>query len=249
MTRQRILITGASSGLGEGMAREFAKQGKYLALCARRIERLEALKIELESAYPACKIWIKTLDVCDAGAVKRVFNAFHAEMGGVERIIINSGIGRGGAIGRGEMAGNIETLNTNLMAFLYQAESAMEIFYAQKHGHLVGISSVSAMRGLPKHMAVYAASKAGVTHIMGGLRLENLNKPYAFTTLHPGFIETEMTKGGATKPFIISLEKAAPMLVSAIEREVSEAFVPTWPWAVLGRLMKYMPDRIVKKLI
>src|SRR5690606_29568413 len=93
--RRTILITGASSGLGEGMAREFAAMGRQLALCARRIERLEALKRELEAAHPACRVSVRALDVNDHDAVFRVFEAFAAELGGLDRIIVNAGIGEG----------------------------------------------------------------------------------------------------------------------------------------------------------
>jgi short-subunit dehydrogenase len=110
MTRQNILITGASSGLGKGMAVEFAKLGRNLALCARRVERLTELQAELLAINPEIKVLIKTLDVNDHDAVFRVFKEFDAEMGGLDRIIVNAGMGKGASIGTGYFYANKQTV-------------------------------------------------------------------------------------------------------------------------------------------
>ena len=98
------LITGASSGLGAGMAREIAARGGHLALCARRIEQLEALKAEITAARPACRVEIAALDVTDADAVAATFADFRARMGRLDRVVINAGIGRGAPVGKGGWA-------------------------------------------------------------------------------------------------------------------------------------------------
>ena len=161
--RKNILITGASSGLGKGMAKEFAKQGCNLALCARHFELLEQLKSELEQINPNITISIKVLDVNDHEQVFSVFNAFKEELNGLDRVIINAGMGKGASIGTGYFNANKQTAQTNFLAALAQAEAAMEIFRAQNHGHLVTISSISAVRGFRRAMTVYAATKAAIT--------------------------------------------------------------------------------------
>lgn len=147
MTREKIIITGASSGLGEGMAREFARRGRALGLAARRLDRLEALAAELEP--DARRVAVRALDVTDVESVPVVFGELADELGGVDRVIVNAGLGKGAPIGTGKAAANLETVQTNLVGALAQAEAAMEIFRAQNHGHLVLISSISAVRGLP----------------------------------------------------------------------------------------------------
>jgi Short-chain dehydrogenases of various substrate specificities len=97
-----ILITGASSGIGAGMAREFAKKGYNLAICARRLERLETLKQELESQYDI-KVIAKTLDVTNYDQVFEVFRAFKEDFGTIDRIIVNAGVGEGRRIGKGNL--------------------------------------------------------------------------------------------------------------------------------------------------
>lgn len=135
-----ILITGASSGLGAGMAREFAQKGYNLAICARRMERLEALKQEIESQY-GIQVIAKTLDVTNYDQVFEVFKAFQKDFGKLDRIIVNAGVGQGRRIGKGNFEINRATAETNFISGLAQCEAAVEIFRAQNSGHLVVISS------------------------------------------------------------------------------------------------------------
>lgn len=188
-----ILITGASSGLGAGMAREFAAKGYNLALCARRLDRLEFTQ-ELQSQF-AIQVKIKSLDVTHYDDVFTVFHAFQQEFGTIDRIIVNAGVGDGRRIGKGHFEVNRATAETNFISALAQCEAAVEIFRAQNKGHLVVISSMSAMRGLPKHLSTYAASKAAVAHLAEGIRAELLDTPIKVSTIFPGYIRTEMNEG------------------------------------------------------
>ena len=132
--RRNILITGASSGLGEEMARQFAAKGYNLALTARREDRLKALQDELLAAHPKATVLVHRLDVNDHAQVFEVFRAVDAEIGGLDRIIVNAGIGKGAPLGTGRFDANLETAQTNFVAVLAQAEAAMEVFRAQDAG-------------------------------------------------------------------------------------------------------------------
>lgn len=246
--RQTILITGASSGLGRGMAREFAAMGRNLALCARRTERLDALKAELEAQYPTIKISIRPLDVLDYDQVFEVFQAFNQEFNGIDRIIVNAGLGKGQPIGTGYFYANRQTAETNFVAALAQCEAAMEIFRAQNAGHLVVVSSVSALRGMPGNINTYAATKAGVAALAEGIRSEMLGKPIKVSTLFPGFIRSEINEKMRHTPFMVDTETGCRLLVKAIEKEKATAIVPAWPWALIGLLMRTLPLGLVKKL-
>lgn len=147
MLRKNILITGASSGLGKGMAIEFAKKGRNLALCARRVERLESLKQELLAINPDITVSIKSLDVDDHDAVFTVFKEFKQELGSLDRVVVNAGMGKGASVGTGYFYANKQTAVTNFVSALAQCEAAVEIFREQNAGHLVTISSISAVRG------------------------------------------------------------------------------------------------------
>jgi hypothetical protein len=246
--RKNILITGASSGLGEGMAREFAARGRNLALCARRTERLDALKAELLAKHPGIQISVRALDVNDHAQVFSVFDAFAQDLGSLDRIIINAGIGQGKRIGTGHFATNVQTAQTNFLAALAQCEAAVGILRKQAQGHLVTISSVSAMRGLPRHLTVYAATKAGLSALTEGIRAELLGTRIKVSTLYPGYIHTELNAGAKNLPFAVDATTGSRALVKAIEREPVKAFVPGWPWAAVGFLMRHLPLQLIAKM-
>ena len=242
-----ILITGASSGLGAGMAREFAQKGYNLAICARRMERLEALKQELESLY-GIQVIAKTLDVTNYDQVFEVFKAFQQDFGKLDRIIVNAGVGQGRRIGKGNFEINRATAETNFISALAQCEAAVEIFRAQNSGHLVVISSMSAMRGLPKHLSTYAASKAAVAHLAEGIRAELIDTPIKVSTIFPGYIRTELNEGAKKLPFEVDEKTGSHLLAEAIEKAPVKAYVPKWPWLPMSLAMKVLPLRIVNKL-
>ncbi|WP_201023519.1 SDR family oxidoreductase [Pseudoalteromonas sp. 10-33] len=246
--RKNILITGASSGLGKGMAKEFAKQGCNLALCARRFELLEQLKSELEQVNPNITISIKVLDVNDHDQVFSVFNAFKEELNGLDRVIINAGMGKGASIGTGYFNANKQTAQTNFVAALAQAEAAMEIFRAQNYGHLVTISSISAVRGFRRAMTVYAATKAAITSLSEGIRIDVMHTPIKVSCVHPGFIRSEINEKVKTVPFIVDTETGCKALVKAINKEKANSFVPTWPWAFLHWVLRIVPLSTLRKM-
>ncbi|MCE5290687.1 MAG: SDR family oxidoreductase [Nocardiaceae bacterium] len=247
--RKNILITGASSGLGEGMARLFAAKGRNLAICARRTDRLEALAEELRAQYPGIKVAVRALDVNDYDAVFRVFKEFDEELGGIDRVIANAGMGKGAPLGTGKFKANLQTAQTNFLGLLAQCEAAMEIFLARKNGHLVVISSISAVRGFAGPMTVYAATKAAARSLAEGIRLQNYNKPISVTTLMPGYIESEMTGKADSTKFMVSAEEGCKALVDAIEKEPDEAIVPAWPWIPMTKAMAVAPISVLKKMM
>jgi short-subunit dehydrogenase len=139
---------------------------------------------------------------------------------------------------------------TNFVAALCQAEAAMEIFRAQGAGHFVMISSMSAVRGLPRNLTTYGATKAGVAHLTEGLRVEFDGKPQKFTVIYPGYIASEMNaKAEQAAPMMASTEKGVRAMVSAIEKEKDHAFVPALPWAPLSVVMRHAPMPLFKRLI
>jgi short-subunit dehydrogenase len=245
--RKNILITGASSGLGEGMARQYAARGRNLALCARRADRLEALAEELKKAYPGITVVTRKLDVNDHDQVFTVFEEFCEQLGSLDRVIVNAGVGKGQPIGTGRFDANRQTLQTNFLAAAAQIEAAVGIFRKQKDGHLVVISSFAALRGFPGNLTAYAASKAGVAALAEGTRIELLRTPIKVTTLLPGFIESGMNEDISKVPLGTKAEPGAQALVKAIESETAKAFVPSWPWSPLARVFRFVPASVLKK--
>ncbi len=248
--RRNVLITGASSGLGAEMARQLAARGHDLALCARRLPRLDALRAEILTAHPGRRVEIRALDVTRDDDVFAVFRAFQEDFGTIDRIIVNAGIGRGAPLGTGRFEENRQTAMTNFVAALAQSEAAMQIFRAQDAGHFVMISSMSAVRGMPRSLTTYAATKAAVAHLAEGLRLELHGRPITVTVLYPGYIASEMNgDSSAEVPLMVSTEKGVRAMVEAIEKEKGSAYVPPLPWRPVSVVMKHAPLPVLKRLI
>lgn len=245
--RQNILISGASAGLGRGMALEFAARGRNLALCARRAPLLEELKAEIGRRFPSVRVATRALDVNDHRRVFEEFRALRDELGGLDRIVVNAGIGRGASVGTGYFDANRMTATTNFVSALAQCEAAVEIFRAQRSGHLVTIASVAAIRGLPRAQTVYAASKAGLYSLTEGIRADLWNTAIRVTAICPGYIESDIADGPRQRPFMVDTATGCRAIARAIEREPAVAFVPWWPWAPIVFLMRRLPLALLVK--
>ena len=229
------------------MARSFAAKGRDLALCARRADRLDELKAELSQQYPGIKVAVAQLDVNDHEQVPKVFAELSDELGGIDRVIVNAGIGKGAKLGSGKLWANKATIETNLVAALVQIETALEMFHKSGSGHLVLISSVLGNKGVPGVKAAYAASKAGVSSLGESLRAEYAKGPIRISVIEPGYIESEMTAKSNSTTLMVDNETGVKALVGAIEREHGRAVVPWWPWGPLVVLMRMLPPRLTKR--
>ncbi len=247
--RSNILISGASTGLGRGMALEFAARGRNLALCARRIDLLLALKAEIAVRFPGVKVAVRELDVNDHARVFEVFRALRDELGGLDRIIVNAGVGRGAPVGTGHFDANKATAMTNFVAALAQCEAGLEILRERGSGHLVTIASVAAIRGMPRYQTVYAATKAGLASLTEGIRADVWNTPITVSAIFPGYIESEISSGARKRVFLVDTATGCRALVRAIEREPPKAFVPPWPWAPIAFLMRHVPLGLLVRIM
>lgn len=228
------------------MARSFAAQGRDLALCARRTDRLEELKSELERDFPGITVAVAELDVNDHERVPTVFGALAGQLGGLDRVIVNAGVGKGARLGTGKVWANKATIETNLVAALVQIEAALQIFRAQGYGHLVLVSSVLGNKGVAGVKAAYCASKAGLSSLGESLRAEYATGPIAVTVIEPGYIESEMTAKTANTMLMTDTATGVAAMVDAIERERGRAVVPGWPWLPLVAVLKALPPRFTR---
>jgi NADP-dependent 3-hydroxy acid dehydrogenase YdfG len=249
--RQRIFITGASAGLGQGMAREFAARGRDLALVARRLDRLEELRDELTTRHPGIRVVIGALDVDDPDAVAAVVPRLAGELGGVDRLIANAGLGKGEPVGTGGARPNRQVLVTNVLGTHACCETAVALFRAQGSGHLVVVSSVAGVRGMGGTRTAYATSKAAGAVLAEGIRADLLGnrttRRIRVTTVHPGFIETDINVG-RRGPFTVDLQTGVTALTAAIEREPVRAYVPEWPWRPIAGLLRVLPLPVVRRV-
>jgi len=190
---------------------------------------------------------IRALDVTDYDLVFMVLREAFEELGGLDIVVANAGVGASGAAGHGQFETNRHAINTNLTGAMATVDAAVELFLSAGTGHVVGISSVAAFRGLPGSSA-YCASKAGLAVYLEGVRAELYRTGIDVTVLYPGFIDTPMNEDLPRRPFVVDSVRGAGRICRLIERRVRSSTVPVFPWAILGRLLRALPLRVVARL-
>ena len=244
---KRIMITGASSGIGKALALELASRGYALGLTARRLDSLKALREEISAAHPETQVAIRQLDVTDYATVPTAVRDIAAELGELDIIFANAGVALGGKIGKGEFDAHRQTIETNVIGAMATVDAATEYFRQRGHGHIVATSSVAAFRGFPANSA-YSASKAALSSYMEALRAELYRYPIDITVLHPGFIDTPINNMLPNRPFVIPVQRGARLVADLIEKRAKRPTVPRWPWALLARLLAILPTRIIARM-
>lgn len=245
---KNVVITGASSGIGAALAHEFASRGYNIALCARRIEKLESLKNTLSEKHSNITVMTVALDVNELDTVPTVLSKIKSSLGNLDIVIANAGITGVRRTGSGDLTIDKNILQTNLFGAIATIDAAVAIFREQGFGQIVGMSSFSAFRGIPGS-AAYSASKAALTNYLQAVGTELFRKKdIKVTVIHPGFIRTEIDDNIDKFPFVIDADKAARTMVNAIEKGKSDVVVPSWPWAILRSVMPKLPESVVAKI-
>ncbi len=237
---KNAIIIGASSGIGKALAGVLAQNEYRLGLTGRRVELLEEIKQNLPE-----QTIIKQMDVMQTTHAVAQFNELVEEMGGVDLVIISAGIGHQNA----EIAPDLEleTIETNVSGFTVLAGAAFKHFKSKGTGHLVGISSILALRGNPVAPA-YSASKAYMSNYLEGLRIKAMKEELSITCtdIRPGFVDTKMANGDHVF-WCAPPEKAAAQIFDAIKAKKSCAYI-TKRWRLIAFLLRILPGSLYKKL-
>jgi NADP-dependent 3-hydroxy acid dehydrogenase YdfG len=241
-----ILLTGASSGIGEGLALALAKRGATLGLLARRAELLTDLAGKCEAA--GGKARVLACDVTDATAVQAAADNLFEEFGRIDILIANAGIsGADLETRRYSPVAVKKVIDINLLGAVNAVHAVIPQMLERGSGQLIAISSLAGFRGLPGS-AAYSASKAGMTAFFESVRLDVQHKGVSVTIIQPGFIRTPLTAARANKmPFLMELDKAIPHFVRAIEKKKKFAAFP-WQLATIVRAGKFMPAWLYDRL-
>ena len=244
---QLVFITGASSGIGQALAHRFYRAGYALALVARRTDEVEKWALQ-QRLDPQC-YRIYSADVADTASIVAAGQACIAQMGLPEVVIACAGISVGMDTSELSdievMAQTFATNNTGLAATFHPFVKAMAV---RKSGALVGIASVSAIRGLPGHGA-YCASKAGVVAYCESLRGELRGTGVRVVTLLPGYIDTPLTRGNRySMPFLMHPDRFAHQAFKSIEAGSSYRVIP-WQMGVVAKLLRLLPNGLFDKLM
>ena len=233
----RVFVTGASSGLGQALARYYAQSGATLGLVARGGSALEELARELQ--VPSVRY---AIDVRDCLAMQSAASDFIARFGCPDIVIASAGVSCGNLTEYAEDSQTFQTiLDINVMGTVNTFQPFIVAMRDIRHGALVGIGSVAGIRGLPGASA-YSASKAALMVYLEGLRVELAGTGIHVTTACPGYIKTAMTAVNPyPMPFILSAETAARKIANAITHKRRLIVLP-WQMAIVASVLKHLPD-------
>jgi len=240
----KIIITGASSGLGRALARHYASFGATLGLIARRKASLEVLINEL----PDSDTIFYDIDVRDAESMQSAASDFIHRYGCPDIVIANAGISQGTLTEYAEDSKIFDSiLATNVTGIVNTFQPFIALMRTQGKGSLVGISSVASYRGLPGGSA-YSASKAAANSYLESLRVEMYGSGVSIITVCPGYIVTPMTANNPfPMPFIMTAETTAKKIVHIIKHKKLYSVIP-WQMAIVARILKLLPNFIYDRL-
>jgi short-subunit dehydrogenase len=232
------IIVGASSGIGEALARHFTTEGYRVGICARRLELLT----DLQSALPGSVV--KQMDVSKPGEAVGLFHGLIEEMGGTDIVVMSAGTGFINP--ELEWLKEEATIQVNVTGFCAIADAAVKYFIERGQGHFIAISSVAALFG-SRHAPAYNASKAFVSNYVEGLRgkIKHLRLPITITDIRPGFVETAMAKGPGIF-WMASPQEAARQIYEAITKKKTCAYV-TRRWRLVAWVSRIVPHSLLSR--
>jgi short-subunit dehydrogenase len=228
MTPRRILLTGASSGIGAALAEELGRRGSHVWLAARRQDRLADVVAAITGAGGTAHA--VGLDVGDAAACAAAVTRLDDEVGGFDVVVANAGVGgRTTDLWRTDVDDAAATVAINLTGALATVLPLLPRMRARGRGHVVGISSQAADIRQPQG-AVYGATKAGLTYFLDSVAPELRAHGIACTIVHPGFVKSEMTaRNKFPMPFLVETDAAARQIADAIDAQ--RAWL-RFPWQI-----------------
>jgi short-subunit dehydrogenase len=254
MTRETILLTGASSGIGHALALRLARDGHSLILCARREAQLEALAQSIRSQGGSARV--EAMDVAEhektVDRIRALDEQILNENGdGITMVIANAGVGEG----KDHPSYAWETVRgscqINFTGAAATVTAILPRMVARKRGHIVAVSSLASFGPLPQS-ASYCAAKAGLSMLMDCLRLDIAHAGVHSTTVHVGFVKTDMTaKSKHPMPQLMEVDYAANFIVDRLKKAPATIDFPqplaALTWGV-GRLPRPMRDLVQRGL-
>jgi short-subunit dehydrogenase len=237
-TPKTVLVTGASSGIGRALVLEFARRGAHVMASARREAELASLCAEVAAA--GGKSSFTVCDVSDPQAAAELVRKAERDLGSLDMLISNAGVGGSTHSSRLDVAGVSRMIDVNVRGAIAPIIAAIPIMLGQRRGQIVGVSSLAGRRALPT-AAVYNATKAALSTFLEGLKMDLDPAGIHVTDVQPGFVATELTAQNKFKmPFLWSPEKAARHIAGRLERHPRIIAFPL-PMDLLSRFARHLP--------
>lgn len=239
------VVTGASSGIGRALVAALARQGWRVGAVARRADLLDQLAAEVRAAGGVIETAVA--DVADRAGLAAAIQGLERALGPTELLIANAGVGGDTGAVRMNVPQVEAIMRVNFLGVVYAIEAVLAGMIERRSGHVVGISSVAAFKGLPG-AAAYCASKAAVNAYLEGLRIELRKRGVAVTAVCPGFVRTPMVANNPPMPFLMEPDAAAERILRALPRRPKVfAFPRRMKW--LMRLARWAPDRFIARKV
>ncbi len=237
--KRLVIVTGASSGIGAAVGREFARRGYPVGLVARRQDKLEAVADSIRAAGGSVA-W-RTGDVTDRDSLHTAFDGLQADLGPCGTLIANAGILLLSTSHRNKPDRVLQQMRVNFDGVVNSIHAVLPGMLQRQKGRICAVSSVAGFRGLG-NWAGYSATKAAVNTLMESYRIELAPEGIRCTTICPGFVESELTEATpGPKPFMISAEKAAIVICDAVLAGTSQRIFP-WQMAGVIGVAKVLPN-------
>ena len=233
-----VFITGASSGIGEGLALALARAGASLGLLARREDLLQGIAEQIKAL--GRPVAYALTDVSDRDNVEKSVATLREKLGEPDLMIANAGYGVLINSKRFNSEKSAQVFQVNLLGAIYSIGAVLPGMVQRGQGHVVAVSSAAGFRGLP-NMGSYSASKAGLTTFMESLHADLIGTAVAVTTVHPGFVKTPMTDVNKfPMPFLVERDEAVAIILRGLEKRRARIEFP-WPVIWMMKLVHIMP--------
>ena len=243
-TDQVAVITGASSGIGWELAKALAAEKCKVGLVARRRDLLENLAGEIRQAGGAAEV--AAADIADRTQTLDAIHYLAGRLGPIDLLVANAGVGAPTLLDPVNIADVEKMFQVNVLGMVYAIEAVLPEMLQRKRGHLAGVSSLAAYKGLPGESA-YCASKAAVKAYLEGLRIQLRSHGIHVTTICPGFVKTPMTAiNNFHMPWLMEPDDAARRIVRALKARRKVYNFP-WQMSIFMGVVRWLPDWIVAR--
>jgi short-subunit dehydrogenase len=242
---KRIILSGASSGIGRALAIEYARHNAKLVLTARRGDLLEEVASEVRRAGGQAVTIVD--DITSVGIAERLVRAADDSYGGLDLVIMNAGMG--GRTFPSELTAEAveRMMEVNFFSAARMVAHVLPRMRAERRGQLVAVSSLAGLRGLPGS-AAYSSSKAALSTFMESLRIDLRGSGVVITTISPGFVRTSINASNEfSMPFMIEADDAARRILSAIERGAADYGFPK-PTSLAMRIGRVLPRWLFERI-
>jgi short-subunit dehydrogenase len=245
-TFHHALVIGASSGIGEALARRLAAEGTRVALVARRGDALRRIAREIEDIVGEERAFPFVHDVRNREEVPALFEEITRTLGGLDLVIYATGLMTPVAFEEYDTEKDAAMVEVNLLGAMAWLNPAAQRFFQLKQGTLVAIGSIAGDRGRCGNPA-YNTSKAALATYMEALRNRVARRRVKVVTLKPGFVDTPMTHGVPGMFWLITADRAAEIILGHIRRGSKTAYVPA-RWRLVSWVIRSIPSFLFRRL-